>query len=114
MIRGLVITLLTYGIMRYNGIKLDLKTNFREVTIRNIIFLLQAFGMAFVQFYLPLFIVHTIGSTGPMYVCIYQYFLDGKKINLKQLIGMIFAVIGIILTTNGRLLSHLINPDEKF
>jgi drug/metabolite transporter (DMT)-like permease len=97
--------------MRYTGVKLDLKTNFKEVTIRNIIFLLQAFGMAFVQFYLPLSIIHTIGSTGPIYVCVYQYFIEGKKLNVKQVTGMTLAILGILLTTNGRLLSHLLNPD---
>lgn len=82
--------------------------------IRNGIFLAQAFIMAMVQFYLPLSVVHTIGSTGPLYVSVYEYFLSNKKITRNQLLGMIIVVFGMLLTVNGRSLSQFFDPSYKF
>lgn len=66
--------------------------------------------MAIVQFYLPLTVVHTMGSIAPALVSVVQYFLDGKKLTKKQGFGMGLTLLGILLTTNGRLLSSLFDP----
>ena len=42
-------------------------------------------GLAYSQFYLPLPIVHTLNGSGPLFVFIVDYFLNGIKINRKQI-----------------------------
>ena len=62
------------------------------------------------QFYLPLPIVHTICGSGPIFVFILDYYLNGVRINLKQLIGIILGLLGLILTVNGRLIILYFDP----
>ena len=66
--------------------------------------------MAFSQFYLPLPIVHTISGSGPLFVFIIDYYLNGIEINQKQLTGIAFGIIGLILAVNGRLIITYIDP----
>jgi drug/metabolite transporter (DMT)-like permease len=54
--------------------------------------------------------VHTISGFGPIFVCILNYFLNGVKINSKQLSGILVAFCGIVLTVNGRKIWGLIDP----
>jgi drug/metabolite transporter (DMT)-like permease len=58
--------------------------------------------LAWAQFHLPLYVVHTIGSIGPVFVCIINYYLHNMKITKSQIHGNILAFIGIIFTINGK------------
>lgn len=113
-LRGFMIMLFSFIMCKYNKETVDVHVDGKKIIIRNIIFLMQAFIMAWVQFYLPLSVVHTIGSTGPLYVSIFAYLVGGEYISKKQLIGMTTVVLGLLLTINGRYLSHLINPEYTF
>lgn len=61
--------------------------------------------MSAIQFYLPLGVVHTLGTIGPISVSVYQYLLENKKQQFKQVIGIALTVVGIALTANGRMIS---------
>jgi len=58
--------------------------------------------MAWVQFYLPIPITHTLGCTGALFVFAVQYFHAGIKITTQQGISVVIAFFGILLTANGR------------
>lgn len=60
--------------------------------------------MANAQFFLPLTVVHTMGSIAPALVSLVQYVFEGKKLTRRQAFGMGITICGILLTTNGRIL----------
>lgn len=78
-------------------------------------FIMTFFGwvVAFSQFYIPIPIVHTICGSGPIYIFIIDYYLNGIRINGKQFLGILVGIIGLILTINGRILITYINPGFK-
>jgi drug/metabolite transporter (DMT)-like permease len=65
--------------------------------------LLTTYGFVFAQcfFYLPINLVHTISSSGPVFVLIIDYFLYNIEISKKQLIGVLISSIGMLLAVNG-------------
>lgn len=69
-----------------------------------------SWSVAFSQFYLPLPIVHTICGGGPIFIFIVDYYMNGIKINMKQFIGIIIGIIGLIFTVNGGLIMVYFNP----
>ena len=71
---------------------------------------IQGCVLAFSQFYIPLPVVHTIGSSGVIFIFIIDYYLNGVKVNRKQIMGIIIGIIGLILTVNGRLIITYFNP----
>jgi drug/metabolite transporter (DMT)-like permease len=79
--------------------------------IRSTIFTLHSFVLGWSQFYIPLYLVHTISAIGPIFVCILNYFIYKVKINKEQMIGMAIAFGGILLAVNGKSIYHFINPD---
>lgn len=66
--------------------------------------------LAFSQFVIPLPVVHTIGSSGNLYTIFWDYYIFGNKLSKEQIKGMIVALIGVILTINGRLILFFIDP----
>lgn len=109
-----MIAIVSYCICRYKNIEIDIYTDVRLLGIRNIAFLVQSFVYALVQFYLPLGVLHTIATTGPLYVSVFQYIFDKKKPHIKQVIGMILTIFGVIFIANGRIFSKWIDPSYKF
>jgi hypothetical protein len=57
--------------------------------------------LALCGFYLPQPVIHTINCSGPIFVIIEDYFINGVKINSQQFKGIVFTFLGIILTING-------------
>ena len=63
---------------------------------------------AAVQFYIPLTVVHTIYSSGPLLVNLLDYLINGAKLTVKQIVGAAVAFLGVLLIANGNLaLSYL-------
>jgi drug/metabolite transporter (DMT)-like permease len=106
----------SYCICRYFGYSITFKSRHDMIYlgIRSFIFVVHSFILGWTQFYLPLYAVHTISGFGPIFVCILNYFLNGVKINGKQLLGILVAFCGIILTVNGRRIWGLIDPSFHF
>ena len=73
------------------------------------IFYAASTGVA--QFYLPLPIVHTICGSGPIFVFIIDYYVNGVRINPKQFVGIVISVVGLVLTINGGLFIKYFNPE---
>ena len=65
--------------------------------------LLVTFGFVFAQcfFYLPINLVHTISSSGPVFVLLIDYFLYNIQISKKQSFGVVISSIGMLLAVNG-------------
>ncbi len=94
---------LSYIVGRYLNIDLTYRDpyNFKILMARNFFTCVQAFGYTIVQFYLPQPIVQTLNSTGPLFVFLLDYKLNGIKITQKQIVGILFGMIGVLLTVNG-------------
>lgn len=71
------------------------------------------FGLAAVQFYLPLPVVHNIAATGPILIFIIDYFKNGIKINCKQIVGTAIGFLGILLVVNNEFVSKLMLKSQK-
>jgi drug/metabolite transporter (DMT)-like permease len=56
------------------------------------------------QFILPLPIVHTINSSGVIFVFMIDYFINGIQINKRQVIGITVGLIGVLVVGNQRYL----------
>jgi hypothetical protein len=54
------------------------------------------------QFILPLPIVHTINSSGVIFVFMIDYFINGIQINKRQAIGITVGLIGVLVMGNQR------------
>ena len=67
------------------------------------------FGLS--QFYLPMPIVHTIGSTGTLFIILLDHFINGVKLNRKQVVGVVVSFLGMILVINGKWLIHYVDPN---
>jgi drug/metabolite transporter (DMT)-like permease len=78
--------------------------NLFNLNVRNIIVTLQGLIYTLSNFYLPLPIVSTINATGPIFVFILDYYINGTTIVLSQLYGIIIGMIGVIFTVNGGLM----------
>ena len=90
----------------------SLKSDYKKISASSIMYmiwrhiLLVTFGFVFAQsfFYLPINLVHTLSTSGPVYVLLIDYFLYKIEISRKQVIGVIIAVIGMALAVNGDLI----------
>ena len=63
------------------------------------------------QLYIPIFMVHTIAASGPLFIIIINHFLKGITITKQQAIGVTITIIGVFFVVNGNPLASLINPD---
>jgi drug/metabolite transporter (DMT)-like permease len=70
----------------------------------------HSFCTGFSQFVLPLPVCYTISCSGILFVFIIDYFVNGTSINKKQIIGIVIGIMGVILTSNGSLITTLIDP----
>lgn len=87
---------------------------FQVLGIRSLIFTAQSFVLCWSQLYLPLYVAHTISAIGPIFVCLLNLIIYKKMISSEQVVGMLIAFTGIILTVNGRLFMSMIDPNYKF
>jgi drug/metabolite transporter (DMT)-like permease len=84
------------------------------LNIRHFLLTIYAFVFAQVQFYLPLSIVHTIYSSGPLFILTIDYFLHKITISRRQLTGVVLSFIGVAVTINGQLIYKFFNPSWQF
>lgn len=59
---------------------------------------------------MPLSVVHTICGSGPIFVFILDYYLNGVQVNGKQVVGLMMGIVGLVLTINGGILMKWIHP----
>jgi hypothetical protein len=61
----------------------------------------QGFVYTFIQFYLTQPIIQTLSCSGPLFIFLLDYKINGITITQKQLYGIILATVGVLLTVNG-------------
>jgi drug/metabolite transporter (DMT)-like permease len=66
---------------------------------------IHSFYIGLSQFMLPLPVTHTISCSGTIFIFIIDYFMNGTVINKTQLLGIIVGLVGVLLTSNGRVLT---------
>lgn len=115
LIRGITLIIANYIMCRLYGTPIDLKnpTHFRYLVLRASMMTIHSFFFALSMFILPLPIVHTVNCTGTLFIFLIDYFLNHVKINYQQSVGIFIGIIGAMLTTNGKLISHYFFTDTE-
>jgi drug/metabolite transporter (DMT)-like permease len=91
-----------------------MKDNFKLLAVRSIVMSLHSFGTGIGQFILPLPILHTIACSGTLFVFIIDYFLNSTPINARQIIGIAVGIFGVLLTSNGKLITQYFDPTYQY
>ena len=78
--------------------------------IRSVLMTFHSFFTGLAQFVLPLPICYTIACSGTLFIFIIDYFINVTKINSQQFIGIIVGILGVFLTSNGKLITKIIDP----
>lgn len=108
-----------YYICRMMNLNIQYKSpkSWRVLLERHTSFILQGFVLAGVQFVMPLGIVHTLASGGPIITLILQRILRKNHVHHitgKKLQGCFIAFIGIILTSNGKFIYSYFDESFEF
>lgn len=95
---------ITYAHCRYDGSPLVFFNRPHEKTLifRSIVIAIHGFVVAYMQFYLPLGIFHTLVISGQIFIFLVNYLLKGVKITQNQAIGVAVSFVGLGLIINGR------------
>lgn len=111
MMRGLCTVIFSYASCQYSDsvTVLQFKDNIKLLTVRSVIMTTHSFCVGLAQFILPIPIVHTISCSGTLFVFIIDYFKNGIKINSRQAIGIVIGVVGVVLVSNGNLLTKWVD-----
>ena len=110
-IRGISGLLFSGTMCLYRGESLDIDPRYlAPVAIRSIAMVLDTLIFGLSQFFLPIPIVHTIGSTGTLFIVLLDYLINGVKLNNKQIAGLVISFAGMILVINGEWLITYIDP----
>lgn len=116
MARGIVTLAFSYLACLFSGDPNSLKypTNFKLLVIRSFLMTMHSLTTGLSQFILPLPVTFTIGCSGTIFVFIIDYFVNGIKINISQLKGILLGLLGVFLTSNGKILTKLIDKDYEY
>ena len=103
LIRSIAVIAINVLIARYFHMDISFRdpTNFRLLFVRNFCITIQGIMFTLAQFYLTQPIVQTINTTGFLFVFVVDYLINGITITRKQFYGVIFGVIGVLITVNG-------------
>lgn len=82
------------------------------MTIRHLLLVLYSFIFAQCFFYLPINVVHTLYSSGPIFVLAIDYLINKIVITRRQMVGAMTAFLGVLLTVNGHILYQLFGEDD--
>ncbi len=109
--RGMVTTLINFLIARHYNIAIDFNDpkNFRILFIRNFIMVIQGIVYAVIQFYLTQPIIQTLSCTGPLFIFLLDYQINGTTITRKQFYGVTLGIVGVLLTVNGEFIIRMID-----
>jgi drug/metabolite transporter (DMT)-like permease len=110
--RGVVIFFSHIAIGHYLNIPLSFKTayDFKYLLLRNSIFLIQQSIYTAMHYVLSFPLISSISITGPLFLFITDYYINGVTINKVQAVGIIVSFIGILININGDFIMTLIDP----
>lgn len=94
------------------GIDLHVKSaaDMKNILLRNTLIGFHQLVYAAMHFVLSFPLVNSIIITGPLFVFVIDYYLNGVTINQTQILGIIVSFAGILVSINGELLMTLIEP----
>lgn len=114
LLRGIVTTSISYLLIKLYSLREDVDSgDLSLLNRRNAIMTIQGFAQTFCLLYSESPVMYTIASSGPVLVYILDYFLNSITITRNQLIGIIIACIGIVLTINSHLIYHWLGIVEN-
>ena len=107
---------LTYPFCWLRGYDLGFKhsSDYKLLMFRSSLLTIHTLAISLAQFVLPLPIVHTLNCSSTIFIFIIDYFAYGIKINCLQIIGIGVGFFGVILNTNGALVTKMLYPDYEF
>jgi drug/metabolite transporter (DMT)-like permease len=87
----------------YLGIDLHVKSaaDMKNILLRNTLIGFHQLVYAAMHFVLSFPLVNSIIITGPLFVFVIDYYLNGVTINQTQILGIIVSFAGILLSING-------------
>lgn len=109
--RGVVLFLFNLPVMLKDKSWLS-ADSIKYETIRHVLLVFYSYVFAQCFFYLPINVVHTLYSSGPIFVLAIDYLINGVQITRKQLIGSAIAFLGVLLTVNGHILYQLLGDNH--
>lgn len=100
--RGIAIFITHTLLCRLMGIDLDFKSthDFKYLVVRNTAMLIHQLCYAGMYFVVSLPVNNTILMSGPLFVFLIDYYLNGITINKKQAVGIVLGIMGVVLTVN--------------
>ena len=112
LVRSISLIAINFAIARVYGMDLSYQDpyNFRILLARNFLVGIQNTMFTLAQFYLSQPIVQTMNTSSILFIFILDYFLNGVTLTKKQFYGVIFGILGVLLTVNGDLIISTINP----
>ncbi len=113
LVRGTSICITHILICLYLGISLDFKSSYdlKYLNVRNGLILIHQIIYTGMYFVLSFPLNNSICITGPLFVFVIDYYLNGITINKSQAIGIAVGFIGIFLNINGDYFMKLIDPN---
>jgi len=88
------------------GVDFKSKTDIKYLLIRNTIMVLHQLYYAAMQFVVSMPIINIITLSGPLFVFIIDYLINGITINRKQFMGIVCGIAGVIAVINGDIIMH--------
>lgn len=110
--RGLSICFTHIIICSFLGISLDFKSSqdIKYLLIRNTLIGFHQVVYTAMYFVLSYPLINSITITGPLFVFVIDYYINGITINRMQAIGIAIGFAGILININGDFLMTLIDP----
>ncbi len=87
---------------------------FKLVFFRSCVMTVYFYALAWCQFYLPLYVVHSLSSGASLCTFIFSYFLLGTPITPPQTRAILIGLIGIIFAGMGIPIYSSLNPDYEY
>lgn len=110
--RGTAIVFTHVLICMFFGIPLHFKSSrdIKYLLIRNTLVIIHQIVYTGMYFVLSYPLVNSIVITGPLFVFIIDYYVNGVTINNSQAIGIAIGFAGILININGDFLMTLVDP----
>ena len=110
--RGAAICFKHILLCRFLGIPLDFKSSrdLKYLLVRNTLIGLHQVVCTAMYFVLSFPLINSITITGPLFVFLIDYYVNGVTINRLQAIGIAVGFAGILVNINGDFLMTLIDP----
>lgn len=110
--RGVAICFTHIILCFYLGIQLNFKSwnDIKYLLLRNTLIGFHQYFYSWLHFVLSFPLLNSILITGPLFVFIIDYYLNGVTINRDQIWGIMVSFVGILININGDLLMKTIDP----